>query len=171
MLFQLSDRHEAVHRIAGEAADRLGHDQIDLPGKGILDHLIESFPVAGIGSADAFVRIHLHKFPFRMRLDVPGVVVYLSLITGELFIGIRTDTCISCDLPLCNTCYGGRCENVPRLRDFSHTFCHVLASWRSLRPSPSFPASSFWNVIQAAIEFSAPCRPSGERSAGPGKLL
>ena len=55
MLFQLSDRHEAVHRIAGEAADRLGHDQIDLSGKGIFDHFIETVPVTSVCSADAFI--------------------------------------------------------------------------------------------------------------------
>lgn len=43
MLLQLADGGEAVDRVAGESADQLGDDEVDLPGEGIGDHIILTF--------------------------------------------------------------------------------------------------------------------------------
>ena len=52
VVFQLSDGREAVHRVAGETADGLGDDEVDLPGKGIRHHRLETLTVSGVGSRD-----------------------------------------------------------------------------------------------------------------------
>ena len=58
MLFELADGGQAVHGVSGEAADGLGHDQVDLSGQRVSNHLIEAIPVAGIQAADAFVYLN-----------------------------------------------------------------------------------------------------------------
>ena len=88
MLLQLADGGQAVHRVSGKAAHRLGDDEIDFPCEGVGDHLIETSPALCVRTGNAFVRIYGHKFPVSISLDVPGIVVNLGLVAGELFIAV-----------------------------------------------------------------------------------
>jgi len=56
VLLQLADSGKAVYRIPGEAAHRLGDDEVDATGEGIGNHLFETVPMAGIGRRNALVR-------------------------------------------------------------------------------------------------------------------
>ena len=91
MLLQLADGGQAVHRIPGKAAHRLGDDEVYLPGEGVGNHLIETDPALCVRAGNALVRINRHKFPLLIALDVPGVVVDLGLIAGELLIAVGGD--------------------------------------------------------------------------------
>ena len=96
MLLQLADGGQAVHRVSGKAAHRLGDDEVDFPGEGIGDHLIETSPALCIRARNALIRIDRDKLPLLIALDVPGVVVDLCLITGELLITVGGDAGIPC---------------------------------------------------------------------------
>ena len=88
MLLQLADGGQAVHGVAGKAAHRLGDDEVDFPGEGIGDHLIETSPALCVRAGNALIRIDRHKFPLLVALDVPGIVVDLRLVAGELLITV-----------------------------------------------------------------------------------
>ena len=75
IVLQFPDRGQAVHGIPGEAAHRLGDDQVDLPGKRVRDHFIETLSVLRAGARDALVGIDLHEFPF-----IPGLNVFREII-------------------------------------------------------------------------------------------
>lgn len=96
MLLQLADGGQAVHRVSGKAAHRLGDDEVYFPGEGIGDHLIETSPALCIRARNALIRIDRDKLPLLIALDVPGVVVDLCLITGELLITVGGDAGIPC---------------------------------------------------------------------------
>ncbi|MPM69130.1 hypothetical protein SDC9_116074 [bioreactor metagenome] len=85
---EASDGGEAVHGIACEAADALGDDQVDLAGKSIGDHLLESLAPVGTGAADAFVGIDANEFPLSIGFDHGGVVIDLCLVGGELVVPV-----------------------------------------------------------------------------------
>ena len=55
MFLQFADGREAVNRVAGKSTDRLCQNKSDLPGQGILHHLIKPVPALGGGAADALV--------------------------------------------------------------------------------------------------------------------
>ena len=63
MLFELTNGGQAVHGISGEAADGLGHDQVDFSAQRVCDHLIEAIPVAGIQAANTLVRVYFDELP------------------------------------------------------------------------------------------------------------
>lgn len=62
-LLQLADGGQTVYGVSGETADRFGHDQVDLSGKGIPDHPVKAVAVFGVDGADTLVGIDLHKVP------------------------------------------------------------------------------------------------------------
>ena len=86
---ELSDGRQAVHGVAGKAADALGDDQVNLPGQRISDHSLEAFTALGAGTGDAFVGIDVHELPVVPALDVVGVIIDLRLVAGELIVVIR----------------------------------------------------------------------------------
>ena len=55
MLLQLADGGQAVHRVPGKAAHRLGDDEVYLPGEGIGDHLIETRPSLCVRAGNALI--------------------------------------------------------------------------------------------------------------------
>ena len=84
-LLQLADGGQTVYGISGETADGFGHDQVNLPGKGIPDHTIEAVPVLGVDGTDALVRVDLDEIPIRIFPNKLGVVIHLCFIRGNDF--------------------------------------------------------------------------------------
>ena len=62
-LAQLPGVEQRVHRVAGEAADLAGDDQVKLAALCILDHLHERRTFGGLGTGDALVHILAHHLP------------------------------------------------------------------------------------------------------------
>lgn len=58
MLLQLADGGQAVHRVSGKAAHRLGDDEVYLPGEGVGDHLIETSPALCVRAGNTLVRVN-----------------------------------------------------------------------------------------------------------------
>ena len=104
MLLQLTDGDQAVDRISGKSADRLGDDEVDFPGEGICDHLIENLAAFGVRAGNTLIGIDLDELPIVPLFDVLRVVVDLGLITGELFIAVGGNTSVCCDPSFCNGC-------------------------------------------------------------------
>ena len=86
--FQFSDGGQAVDRISGKAADRLGDDQVDLSSQGILDHLIETVTAFCAGAGDALVSVDFNELPIGVAQDVLGVIVDLGFIASELLVAV-----------------------------------------------------------------------------------
>ncbi len=86
VFLELSDGCQAVDGVSGESADALGDDQVDLPGKRVLDHVLESDTFLDAGSADSLVRVDIHEFPVITAFDVIGVVIDLRLVARELVV-------------------------------------------------------------------------------------
>ena len=104
---------QGVDGVAGEPGHALGDDQINLPGQGIGNHVLEAGAVFGGSSGDAFVGVNTCQLPPGMVGDVAGVVVDLRLIRGDLVLVIGGDAGVACDF------YGsqagrelGRCSGV-----------------------------------------------------------
>ena len=98
MLLQLADDRQAVHSIAGETTDGLGDDQVDLPGQGIRDHLLEALALLRIRTADALVGVQTHKVPVFPATDEPGIIIDLRVITEQLVFIVSRDAGITGDL-------------------------------------------------------------------------
>ena len=94
---QLAHRFEHGHRVAGEPADGLGEDQVDLSRPAIREHLPESGPVA-LGAGGRFIGVHARVFPAGLALDIGAVVADLPgegmqhgvLSRGDAAIGRHT---------------------------------------------------------------------------------
>ena len=86
LCFQHSDVVEAVHRIAGEAGDGLGEDQVDLALLTPFHHPHEVRPLLGRSAGDAFIRENVGHRPRLVRHDLIGVVIFLRLVAVELIL-------------------------------------------------------------------------------------
>ena len=94
---QLAHRFEHGHRVAGEPADGLGEDQVDLSRPAIREHLPESGPVA-LCAGVRFIGVHARVFPAGLALDIGAVVADLPgegmqhgvLSRGDAAIGRHT---------------------------------------------------------------------------------
>jgi len=86
---------QAVDRVAGKAADRLGDNQIDLTIKGVGDHAFEAHALFGVRACYALVGINTDKFPIVAAFDIVGVIVDLRLVAGELLVAVGGDTGVS----------------------------------------------------------------------------
>lgn len=73
MLLQLADGGEAVDRVAGEMADRLCDDQVDLPGEGVGHHAFEALTLFGVRPGDALVGCCTKRTNKFMPYRIPGV--------------------------------------------------------------------------------------------------
>ena len=85
MLFELTNGGQAVYGISGEAADGLGDNKVDLPGKGIPDHPVKAVAVFGVDGTDTLVGIDFYKVPIRIFPDELGVIIHLCFIRGNDF--------------------------------------------------------------------------------------
>ena len=80
---------QGVHRVAGETADLLGHDQVDLPQLRRVEHFIELHALAGGRAGDALVGIDALQDPIRLTLDVITEISLLGLKRVRLIFLIR----------------------------------------------------------------------------------
>ena len=86
LCFQHSDVVEAVHRIAGEAGDGLGEDQVDLALLTPFHHPHEVRPFFGRSAGDALIRKDVGHRPRLILHDLIGVIAFLRLIAVELIL-------------------------------------------------------------------------------------
>ena len=151
VLLQLADGGEAVHGISGKAVDGFRDDQVDPPGHRIRNHAVKAVPVTGVRCGYAFVRVHVHELPIRIRANEFGVIIHLRLIGGELLLTIGGNTsvpCYSTSAPGIDRHFGMerfRCRNYS---DISRCACYFLSLF-ALRPLSS-PVSSFRPVTDPA---------------------
>ena len=88
---------EAVESVAGKSADGLGDDHVDVTGHALVDHSVEFLTFFGVGAGNTIVRKYARQLPFRILLNVLGVVRDLSLVACFLFFGIRADAAVGCN--------------------------------------------------------------------------
>ena len=86
---QLAGDLQSIHRVAGETADLLGHDQVDLPQLRRVEHFIELHALAGGRAGDALVGIDALQDPIRLTLDVITEISLLGLKRVRLIFLIR----------------------------------------------------------------------------------
>ena len=67
---QLARVADAVEGVAGEAADLLGHNEVEPPGFGVLDHAEKLLASLDRGAADALVHVAAGKGPVRIGADI-----------------------------------------------------------------------------------------------------
>lgn len=99
-VFQLPDVLEAVESVSGKSADGLGDDHVDVSGHALVDHSVEFVTLFCVGTGNTVVCKYARKFPFRILLNVLGVVRDLSLVACFLFFGICTDAAVGCNTEL-----------------------------------------------------------------------
>ena len=76
-LLQVPDGLQQVHGVSGEAADRLGEDNVDLPGLAVGQHTLELCALFRAGTGDKVVCIHTGEFPLWIALDEHVVITDL----------------------------------------------------------------------------------------------
>ena len=86
---QLAGDLQRVHRVAGETADLLGHDQVDLSQLRRMEHFIELHALAGGCAGDALVGIDALQDPIRLTLDVIAEISLLRFKRVRLIRLIR----------------------------------------------------------------------------------
>ena len=150
MLLQLADGGQTVHRVSGKAAHRLSDNEINLPGEGIGEHLIETRPALCIRTRNTLVRIYGYKFPLDISLDVPGVVVNLGFVAGELFIAVGGDAGIPCHPAF--FCHRRRGVGVDVDGGRNDRYCSCC--WHDLIACPFF-ANSLAAALISGVQLSA----------------
>ena len=95
-LFQCPDVVETVHRVAGEAGDRLGQDDIDFLLAAVPDHPHEVLTLFCRGPGDALVRKDAGHRPGGVGHDFIGIVLFLHLIAVCLVLLFGGDSAVSC---------------------------------------------------------------------------
>ena len=100
LVLELPDILEAVEGVSGKSADGFGDDHVDVSGHALLDHAVELITFFGVGTGDAVIRKNASQLPFRILLNVLGVVCDLCLVACSLFFRIRADAAVSCDTEL-----------------------------------------------------------------------
>ena len=95
---QVTGDLQGVHRVAGETADLLGHDQVDLPQLRRVEHFIELHALVGRCAGKSFVSIDALQLPIRLALDVLAEIPLLRFKGICLVFLIRGYTAIRCYL-------------------------------------------------------------------------
>lgn len=138
LVLELAYRRQAVHGVSGETADRFRDDEVDFPIHGIPDHALETIPVPGVGSRDAFIGVDADELPVIPPLDVIRVIVHLCGIAGNLVIMIRGNLGIASYSPLLPAVNRGRCITADGCRNSPYCLCHssLLSFSRALERRP-----------------------------------
>ena len=79
---------QGVHRVPGEAGERLGEDQVDFAPFAGGDHLFELHPLLHARAGDAFIGKNTGHFPIGVLIDLLGVVGFLGGVAGELLLAV-----------------------------------------------------------------------------------
>ena len=91
---------QAVESVAGKSTDGLSDDHVDISGHALVDHTIEFVTFFRVGAGDTVVCKYARQLPFRILLNVLGVVRDLSLVACFLFFGICADAAVGCNTEL-----------------------------------------------------------------------
>ena len=151
VFLQLANGGEAVHSVSSKAADGFRDDQVNPPSKSIRNHAIEAVPVTGVRCGDAFVCVHVHELPIRIRADEFGVIVHLRLVGGKLLLAVGGNTSVPGHLtsaPGIDRHFGMERFRCRYYSDVSHCAYSFLSLF-ALRPLSS-PESSFRPVTGPA---------------------
>ena len=127
LVLQLPDVLEAVESVSGKSADGLGDDHVDVTGHALVDHSVEFVTLFCVGAGDTVVCKYARQLPFRILLNVLGVVRDLSLVACFLFFGIRADAAVGCDAELRLICFFYVVSDLPSGRN-DHNISHQLTS-------------------------------------------
>ena len=92
--FEQPDIADAVQRIAGEPAQRLCKDHVDLVLFAILYHLHKTGSCGVLDAADTVVSVNPSHLPFRVALDLVGVIAHLPLKAAFLFFQLGADAAV-----------------------------------------------------------------------------
>ena len=165
-LLQLPHRGQAVHRIPGKSADRLGDDQVYLPGKRIRHHLFKTLPMPCIRCADPFIRIYPGKLPIITPLDVRRIIIHLRRITCDLIFMVGADPRIPGDSPLYRAAGGNSRKTVDGGRDcfyflvdaqyFSLLTFFIFSLMAFLRSSVNVPLMDSLNLARCSSVHGLP---------------
>ena len=131
-LLQVADGRQAVHGVAGKAADRLGDDQINLSVQRVLYHLLEAFAVLDACAGNTFIGVYAAELPIGVAFDEVCVVVHLRLIAGQLFLVVSGDPGVSGDAPFAGSRYGHRGIAGQRGGDFRYLWHFCFAHLSSI---------------------------------------
>lgn len=99
LVLELPHGGQAVDGVAGETADALRDNEVDLARERVLDHALEAFAVARVRRADALVGVHPGERPVLAALDVVRVVVDLRLVARHLVGVVGRDSGVTRDAP------------------------------------------------------------------------
>ena len=131
-LLQVADGRQAVHGVAGKAANRLGDDQINLSVQRVLHHLLEAFAVLDACAGNTFIGVYAAELPIGVAFDEVCVVVHLRLIAGQLFLAVGGDPGVSGDAPFAGSRYGHRGIAGQRGGDFRYLWHFCFAHLSSI---------------------------------------
>lgn len=99
LVLELPHGGQAVDGVAGETADALRDDEVDLARERVLDHALETFTVARVRCADALVGVHSRELPVLAAFDVVRVVVDLRLVARHLVGVVGRDSGVARNAP------------------------------------------------------------------------
>lgn len=86
--------------------------------------------LAGIQTADTFVRIDVDKFPIRIGVDQVCVILRLRCKAGELLVAVRGNTSVTCHPSFGTDHLGQPCLRVDGCRDHGY-FRHGVSPFRA----------------------------------------
>ena len=126
-ILEFTDVFQAIQRVTGKSADRLGDDHVDISGMALFDHAVEFITLFGVRTCDSVVCEYARQHPFWILGDVFGVVLNLGLVAGGLLIAVSTDTAVRCDSELWLLSFFNVVPDLPFCRD-DHYISHQLTS-------------------------------------------
>ena len=127
VFLQFADILQRIHGIPRKAADGFRDDEVNLAGKGILDHLVEPVTLLCVGSTDPLIRIHADEIPVGTTLDVVLVMRHLHFVTGSLFFMIGRNSGVPCRSAPPWFCRNLRTKDFRACWDYPHCLCHRYA--------------------------------------------
>lgn len=103
---------KAVNCVSCKTADRLCNNEIDFACQRISDHFIEAVSALRVRGGNTLIGVYLYELPFTVLIDVFGVIVYLSLVTRELFFTVCRNTGVGGNFSFLNGCRRCSCQRV-----------------------------------------------------------
>ena len=94
---QLPQGFKALAGVPAESGHRFAEDPVDSAPPAVPQHPLELLPDIHAGAGQALVRVDIRQLPFRILLNILGVVRDLSLVACFLFFGIRADAAVGCN--------------------------------------------------------------------------
>ncbi len=95
--FQLADIADAVQRVSCESADGFGDDEVDFALFAVADHPHEIGALFCRGAGNTLVRVGARQCPLRCAHNEVGVVAFLCVKAGQLFLKIGGNPAVGGD--------------------------------------------------------------------------